>query len=79
MPRHSKLQLHILSIYRQFLRAAKDQPQTIEFIKSEFKKNSSIPKKSTLQIEQIVRRADRQLETLKKPTSKGISVFTRTD
>lgn len=76
MPRHSKLQLQILSLYRQFLRTAKDKPETKEYIKSEFKKHASIPKKSVLQIEQIVRRAERQLESLKKPTSMGISVYT---
>ncbi|ESN98717.1 hypothetical protein HELRODRAFT_66878 [Helobdella robusta] len=79
MPRHNKLQLEILSLYRQFLRVVSDRPGTSEYVKSEFRKNSYIPKKNILQIEQIVRRAQRQLESLKKPTTKGIGVFQRDD
>ena len=79
MSRHSKLQLKILSLYRQFLQTAKEKPETTDYIKSEFRKNASISKKSVLQIEQLTRRAERQLETLKKPTSKGIHVFTAKD
>lgn len=79
MTRHNKLQLQILSLYRQFLRVVKTKPGAEEYVKSEFRKNASIPRKNILQIEQIVRRAERQLESMKKPTTLGIGVFQQDD
>ncbi len=75
MPRHSKVQIQVLSLYRHFLRAAKDKPGIIEHIKQEFKKNSVIPRHDILRIEHLMRRGERQLDLVKNTGVKGMGVF----
>lgn len=75
MPRYNKLQLQIFSLYRQFLRVARDKPGTAEYVKQEFHRNAKIPKIEILRIEHLYRKGQRQLESFKKSTTKGIGYF----
>lgn len=73
--RHSKVQLHVLKLYKEFLREAKNRPGIAEHIKQEFRKNAVIPRTDSMRIEHIMEKAFRQLELLKKSTVKGMGVF----
>ena len=75
MPRHSKIQVQVLGLYRQFLKAAKDRPGVSEHIKHQFKRNAVIPKTDSLRIEHLIRQAERQLQMLKKSNVQAIGVF----
>lgn len=77
MVRHSKIQKQILGLYREFLHVSKTQPDLGNYVRSEFKKNAKIPRTHTIQIEQIYRRGQRQLEMLKREDVKGAGVFTK--
>ena len=79
MPRQSKIQLMIIGLYRQFLRVAKDKPGVREFVQHEFRKNASIPKKNSIQIEYLIRRGQKQLDTLKSSQVRGVGVFENND
>ena len=79
MPRHSKLQIQVLSLYKKFLQTSRDKPGVAEYVKSEFRKNATIPRTDTLRIEHIFRRAERQLETLKNSSFQGVGVFKKQD
>lgn len=73
----SRLQKQVLSLYRQFLRAAQDKPGFAEHIRHEFRKNSVIPKTDGLRIEYLLRRAQNQLKQLEKMECKSMGFFTR--
>ena len=75
MPKHSKLQKQVLSLYKDFLRASSKKPGVKAYVQAEFKKNSSIPKTDILRIEHILRRSFRQLEQLKKTSVQSMDVF----
>lgn len=75
MPKHSKLQKQVLSLYKQYLKVCADRPGLKQHIQSEFKKNANIPKTDILRVDHVMRRAVRQLEQLKKPSVQGISAF----
>ena len=75
MAGHSKIQLQVLSLYRQCLRAARSRPGAHLHIREEFKKNSLIAKSDTIRIEYLLRRGYRQLDLLNKPTVQSIGVF----
>ncbi len=77
MPRHTKLQLQVLRLYKSFLRSAAGRPGIPDHVKSEFKKNATVPKKNILQIEYLIRRAERQLQLMSKPSVRGVGVFER--
>ena len=77
MPRHSKIQLQVLRLYKEFMRAAQHKPGMNDHVRLEFKKNAVIPRTDTLRIEHILRRADRQLNLLKKPSVTSMGVFQR--
>jgi succinate dehydrogenase assembly factor 1 len=79
MVRHSKVQVQVLSLYREFMRLSKTQPGLRDYVRSEFKKNAVIPRTNTLQIEQCYRRGLRQLEMLKRKDVKGVGVFTKSE
>lgn len=79
MVRHSKIQIQVLSLYREFLKVSKTQPGLADYVRSEFKKNAQIPRTNTIQIEQVYRRGLRQLEMLKRKDVKGVGVFTKSD
>lgn len=78
MVRHSKLQKQVLSLYRQFLRAAHDKPGFLPQIQDEFRKNASIPKANVMQIEYLYRRGQRQLEQMKDVNTKQLGAFIKT-
>ena len=75
MPRHSKIQLQVLSLYRQFLRTTKDQPGFQEYIKSEFRKYGALPRTDSIKLEYLLRRGWRQLDMLRSSSVSGAGVF----
>ena len=75
MPRHSKIQLQVLQLYKTFLRAAEEKPGVKQYVRTEFRKNAKIARTDTLRIEHILRRSHRQLETLKKSSVTSMGVF----
>lgn len=77
MTRHSKIQLQVLSLYKQFLRITKNQPSFREYIKSEFRRNSALQKTDVIKIEYLLRRGWRQLEMLKTSSVSRAGVFER--
>ena len=61
--RHSKLQREVLRVYRQLLRASNGKVGMREYIRSEFQRNAKeIDGKNVLQIEYLLRRAQKQLK-----------------
>ncbi|XP_060114038.1 succinate dehydrogenase assembly factor 1, mitochondrial [Heteronotia binoei] len=78
MARHSKLQLQVLSLYRNFLRAAKDKPGFLPRIRAEFRKHAQIPRADVMRIEYLLRRGQRQLEQLRDVHTKQMGVFVKT-
>lgn len=77
MSRHSTIQKQVLSLYKEFLRVGKTRPGISEYVKSEFKKNKTVPRANTLQIEQLYRRGRRQLDMLKHSDIHGVGLFTK--
>lgn len=74
MPRHSKLQLQVLVLYKQLMRAARGKPGFEDHIREQFRKNKAIPRNDVLRIESLVRRGQHQLETLKGAGIQGMNV-----
>lgn len=72
---YSRLQFKVLNIYKQLLRVAGEKPGMKEHIRAEFKKNKVIPRTDLLRIEHYVRRSERQLILLQKPTIHGMGQF----
>lgn len=64
MPRHSKLQLQVLALYKNFLRVSADKPGVRHHIQTEFRKWSSLQRTDVLRIEHLIRRGQRQLTML---------------
>ncbi|XP_060712129.1 succinate dehydrogenase assembly factor 1, mitochondrial [Hemiscyllium ocellatum] len=77
MARHSKLQKQVLSLYKQFLRAAKEKPGFMPLVCSEFRRNSKIPRTDVMHIEYLLRRGQRQLELLRNSNTKQLAAFSR--
>ncbi|XP_067279072.1 succinate dehydrogenase assembly factor 1, mitochondrial isoform X2 [Pseudorasbora parva] len=77
MVRHSKLQKQVLSLYRQFLRAAQDKPGFIPRIRDEFRANAAIKKNDVMHIEYLYRRGTRQLDLLKDVNTKQLGSFSK--
>lgn len=75
MPRHSKIQLQVLSLYKEFLRVTKNQSGFQEYVKKEFRKNASIPRTDFVQVEYLLHRGRRQLSMLKSSFVSGAGVF----
>ena len=75
MVKHSKIQIQVLSLFRQFLRAAQGRPGIAEHVRAEFKKNKTLPRTDTLRIEFLMRRGARQLEQIQSSSIKKIGVF----
>ena len=76
MPRHSKLQLEVLSLFKQFLRTVGDKPGMADYVREEFRKNASLPKNNTLIIDHMLRKGKRQLGEMQKSSVTGLHVFT---
>jgi len=79
MVRHSRLQLQVLALYRQCLRVARNKPGAAEYVRAEFRKNADISKTEVMRIEHLLRRGQRQLESLQKPTTTGVGLFQNDD
>ena len=62
---HSKLQLEVLKLYREFLRVCRGNKAAQELVKSTFKTNSQISQTNFLQIEYLIRTGHRKLKVLK--------------
>lgn len=77
MVRYSKSQIQILQLYREFMRVAKTRPGLADYVRSEFRKNAAIPRSNTIQIEQVYRRGQRQLEMLKRQDVQSVGMFTK--
>lgn len=75
MPKHSQLQVQVLSLYKQFLRATEKRPGFRSYIREEFKKNSQLKKTDVLHVEYLLRRGKRQLETLTSQSVNSLGVF----
>lgn len=75
MPKHSQIQLQILSLYKQFLKLSKDKPGLKEVIRSEFRKNAAIPKSDILRVEYQFRLGKKQFENLKNSEVDSVGVF----
>lgn len=73
MPRYSQMQRQVLLLYRQFLKAANGKPGVTSHVRQQFRVNATIPKTEVVRIENLVRRAERQLAMLQKPTVDSIS------
>lgn len=78
MIRHSNLQKLVLSLYKQFLRAAKDKPGFLPRIQHDFRKNSKIPRTDVMHIEYLLRLGRRQLDQLKDSNTKQLGAFIKT-
>lgn len=75
MARHSKIQLQVLSLYRQLMRTTKDQPSFQEFVRAEFRKHGALPRTDFVKVEYLLRRGWRQLDMLKSSDVSGAGVF----
>lgn len=76
MPRHSQLQLQVLSLYKQFLRTTENQTRFQYYIKNEFRKYAaSIPRTDIIKIEYLLHRGWRQLDMLKSSSVSGAGIF----
>ena len=75
MARMSRVQKQVLSLYKQFMRATKDQPGFQEYIQREFRKNAAMPKTESIKIEYLLRRGWRQLDMLKTSSVSSAGVF----
>ncbi|KAL5776198.1 hypothetical protein ACOSP7_009124 [Xanthoceras sorbifolium] len=78
-PRLSGIQKQVLSLYREFLRAArsksgKDRRQIESIVSAEFRRNSKeVDRKNFIYIEYLLRRGKKQVEQLKSPDFVGLS------
>lgn len=77
MPKHSQIQLQILSLYKQFLKLSKDKAGLKEVIRSEFRKNATIPRSDILRVEYQFRLGKKQFENLKNSEVDSVGVFER--
>lgn len=71
MSRHSRVQIVVLGLYKKLLRAAEEKVGLSGQIKTEFRKNSLINRADIMKIEYLIRRGERQLEMLRKPSVSG--------
>ncbi|TMS39475.1 hypothetical protein L596_005989 [Steinernema carpocapsae] len=69
---HSKLQLLVLDLYKQFLRASAEHPALREHIRQSFRDAATkYQKTDTFLIEYNLRKAQRQLDSLKNHSISG--------
>ncbi|XP_021903887.1 succinate dehydrogenase assembly factor 1, mitochondrial [Carica papaya] len=78
-PRLSGMQRQVLSLYREFLRAARsksaeDRQHIESIVSAEFRRNSKqVDRKNFLYIEYLLRRGKKQLDQLKSPDTIRLS------
>lgn len=75
MSRRSKLQLQVLSLYKQCMRAAEQKPGFRVNVQAEFRRNSTIPRLNTIRIEQLIRNGFRKVDMMKDPNVSGMGNF----
>lgn len=75
MARHSRLQLQVISLYKQFMRVTQSKPSFKDYVKQEFRQNAQIAKTDIMKIEYLLRRGWRQLEMLKSSQVSSAGVF----
>ena len=72
---HSRLQLSVLSLYKELLRASAKKPGVETIIKSEFRRQARLGRSDTLRIEYQMRIGRRKLEMIRDPHVSGIGQF----
>ena len=73
---HSQLQLSVLRLYKELLRASANKPGVDNIIKSEFRRQqATLRKTDTLRIEYQIRIGKRKLEMLRDPQVSGVGQF----
>ena len=77
MARYSRLQKQVLSLYRQFLKVAREKPGFSMYVREEFKRNACIPRTDGLRIEYLLRRGQKNLKELQKPECQAFGVYTK--
>ena len=77
MSPHSKLQIEVLKLYKELLRAATGKPGFQASIKSEFRKNSGLPRHDSLRIEYQMRLGRRKLEVIRDPHTSDMGAFVK--
>ncbi|KAK8404839.1 hypothetical protein O3P69_001436 [Scylla paramamosain] len=75
MARHSKIQLEVLRLYKQCLRAAEKKPGFYDNVQYEFRKNATIPKTEILRVEHLLRQGWRKLKMMQDPFVNSMGRF----
>ncbi|KAK4320160.1 hypothetical protein Pmani_008969 [Petrolisthes manimaculis] len=69
------MQLEVLRMYKQCLRAAEKKPGFRDNVKHEFRKNAAIPKTEVLRLEHLMRQGWRKLQMMQDPFVDGMGRF----
>jgi len=72
---HSKLQLEVLKLYKELLRAATGKPGFQSNIRAEFRRHSSLPRHDSLRIEYQMRMGRRKIEMIKDTNTADMGTF----
>ena len=72
---HSKLQISVLSLYKELLRAAVGKSGVETTIKSEFRRQANLARSDTLRIEYQLRMGRRKLDMIRDPQVSGVGQF----
>jgi len=73
---HSQLQLSVLRLYKELLRASANKPGVETIIKSEFRRQQEmLGPRDTLRIEYQMRIGRRKLEMIRDPQVSGVGQF----
>lgn len=75
MMKHSQLQIQVLKLYKELLRAGKQTPGVIPQVKYYFRKNASISKQDVLLSERLLRQGVRTLKMLQEGRVSGMGTF----
>jgi len=73
--RRSKLQVQVLNLYKQCLRAAQSKPGFKDNVQNEFRRNANIPRTETMRIEHMMRSGYRKLDMMKDPNVSSMGNF----
>ena len=71
----SRLQKEVLSLYRQCLKAAATRPGFVDSVRSEFRRNASVPKNETMRVEYLLRQGYKKLDMMRDPHVSGMGHF----
>ena len=72
---HSKLQLEVLKLYKELLRAAANKPGFQESVRTEFRRQAGLPRSDSLRIEYSMRMGRRKLQMIQDPQVAGMGSF----